>query len=171
VHRNQQKPKRQSLTMKVLPILFLFACWLGANLSGWAQSFGIQNINSTRGLRNNSVWGIGQDAEGFIWMASAHGLQRFDGNSFQTLSRKEGLADSEAMDFFPNPLTGELYVQVYPGKASVLKNGVIDRTKGRNLERLFSSRSLLNISVNRSQKTLFVIADQHAYETDFDFRI
>jgi hypothetical protein len=161
----------QNLHMKALSIMFLMACWIGTNVSGLAQSFGIQNINSTRGLRNNSIWGIGQDTDGFIWMASAHGVQRFDGNSFQTISRKEGLADSEAMDFFPNPLTGELYVQVYPGKASVLKNGSIDRKKGRNLERLFSSRSLLNISVNRSQKTLFVLADQQAYETDFDFRI
>ncbi len=136
-----------------------------------AQSFGIQNINITKGLISNSVWGITQDKDGYMWIASSNGIQRFDGKNYKSFSQRDGLADSEALDFFRNNVTGEIYVQVYPGKASVLKDGKIDSIKSKRLEALFASRSILNITVNSARKTLFIYSDLTAYETDFDFKV
>jgi hypothetical protein len=150
----------------------LMCCWgLVFSSSLHAQSFGIQNINITKGLINNSVWGITQDKDGYMWIGSSNGIQRFDGKNFKAFSQRDGLADSEALDFFRNPVTGEIYVQLYPGKASVLKDGKIDLVKSKQLEALFSSRSLLNVTVNSARKTLFVYSDLTAYETDFQFRV
>jgi hypothetical protein len=152
--------------------LILICFWkLIFSSAALAQSFGIQNINITKGLINNSVWGITQDKDGYMWFASSNGIQRFDGKNFKAISRRDGMADSEALDFFRNPVTGEIYVQVYPGKASVLKDGKIDLVKSKKLEALFSSRSLLNITVNSARKTIFVYSDLTAYETDFQFHV
>lgn len=152
--------------------LILICCWeLIISSTVLAQSFGIQNISITKGLINNSVWGITQDKDGYMWFASSNGIQRFDGKNYKSFSQRDGLADSEALDFFRNPVTGEIYVQVYPGKASVLKDGKIDLVKSKQLETLFSSRSLLNITVNSARKTLFVYSDLTAYETDFNFKV
>ena len=159
------------LVMKLYGLI-LICCWeLIFSSTVRAQSFGIQNINITKGLINNSVWGITQDKDGYMWIASSNGIQRFDGKNYKSFSQRDGLADSEALDFFRNPVTGEIYVQVYPGKSSVLKNGKIDHAKSKKLEALFSSRSLLNITVNSARKTLFVYSDLTAYETDFDFKV
>jgi len=162
---------KSQLVMKLYGLI-LMCCWeVIFSSPALAQSFGIQNINITKGLINNSVWGITQDKDGYMWFASSNGIQRFDGKNYKSISQRDGLADSEALDFFRNPVTGEIYVQVYPGKASVLKDGKIDHVKSKQLETLFSSRSLLNITVNRARKTLFVYSDQTTYETDFNFKI
>lgn len=157
--------------MKLYGFILLYGWGLVFSSLLQAQSFGIQNINITKGLINNSVWGITQDKDGYIWIGSSNGIQRFDGKNFKAFSQRDGLADSEALDFFRNPVTGEIYVQLYPGKASVLKDGKIDKVKSKKLEALSSSRSLLNITVNSAQKTIFVYSDLTAYETDFQFRV
>jgi len=152
--------------------LILICCWaLIFGSTALAQSFGIQNISITKGLINNSVWGITQDKDGYMWFASSNGIQRFDGKNYKSFSQRDGLADSEALDFFRNNVTGEIYAQVYPGKASVLKDGKIDFIKSKRLEALYSSRSILNITVNSARKTLFIYSDLTAYETDFEFNV
>jgi hypothetical protein len=157
--------------MKLYGLILMCCLGLVFSSSLHAQSFGIQNINITKGLISNSVWGITQDKDGYMWIASSNGIQRFDGNNFKSFSQRDGLADSEALDFFRNNVTGEIYVQVYPGKASVLKDGKIDPVKSKRLEALYSSRSILNITVNSARKTLFIYSDLTAYETDFEFKV
>jgi signal transduction histidine kinase/DNA-binding response OmpR family regulator/streptogramin lyase len=39
-------------------------------------------LNVDNGLSNNLVYNIVQDQQGFIWIATQHGLQRFDGQQF-----------------------------------------------------------------------------------------
>ena len=43
-----------------------------------------QVIDTQNGLSNNIVYGTYQDREGFIWIATNNGLNRFDGYSFKT---------------------------------------------------------------------------------------
>jgi ligand-binding sensor domain-containing protein len=97
-------PKNQ-LVMKLYGLI-LICCWaLIFGSTALAQSFGIQNISITKGLINNSVWGITQDKDGYMWFASSNGIQRFDGKNYKSFSQRDGLADSEALDFFRNNVT------------------------------------------------------------------
>lgn len=136
-----------------------------------AQQFVCQNINFTKGLSGNSVWGITQDNQGYIWMATSGGVDRFDGNNFRFISGKNGLTASEAMDFFNNPVTGDVYVQMYAGKLSVIKNSEPDTSLQKNISRFYSKRQLVNITVNARQKSLFIYTDNFVWETDFGFNI
>ncbi len=47
-----------------------------------AQRYSFQNLNKLDGLSNNFVTDIVQDRQGFIWIATEDGLNRFDGQNF-----------------------------------------------------------------------------------------
>lgn len=48
-----------------------------------ANPIQIKKIDISKGLSNNFIQGITQDREGFIWIGTESGLNRFDGNSFK----------------------------------------------------------------------------------------
>jgi signal transduction histidine kinase/ligand-binding sensor domain-containing protein len=50
-----------------------------------ARQYSFTHYNSTNGLASNSVYQVTQDKQGFIWIATVNGLQRFDGKEFITL--------------------------------------------------------------------------------------
>lgn len=66
-------------------LLFLFISCQGVGLFG--QLFGLPHLErytSSAGLSNNSIMDIHQDKFGFLWVATADGLNRYDGYEFTT---------------------------------------------------------------------------------------
>lgn len=65
------------------PVLFFLLL-----MSSWyfsvGQEYEIQHWSLEEGLSNSSVNDILQDRYGFVWIATAHGLNRFDGHQFKT---------------------------------------------------------------------------------------
>lgn len=59
-----------------IALLLLVSCQL------WSQSVYFRNFTTADGLSNSKVNGIAQDTFGFLWVATQHGLNRFDGYSF-----------------------------------------------------------------------------------------
>ncbi len=59
-----------------------------------AQRFDIESFRVESGLPHNYIFDIKQDSLGFLWIATANGLSRFDGREFDNLSTKDGLADN-----------------------------------------------------------------------------
>lgn len=55
--------------------------WLFAEVAS-AQSFPFDNYNSENGLSQNSGYAVAQTPEGFIWMGTQNGLNRYDSHSF-----------------------------------------------------------------------------------------
>ena len=49
-----------------------------------AQNYSVKKISKIDGLSNSSVVSIAEDKTGFIWIATEEGLNRFDGNGFET---------------------------------------------------------------------------------------
>ena len=47
------------------------------------QFLKFSQLTSDDGLSNDSVWGIAQDSQGFMWFATLDGLNRYDGNDFK----------------------------------------------------------------------------------------
>lgn len=65
---------------KRLFIILLLLFHLG---QGYAVlSLSMSNLNITNGLSNNYVKDVAQDRQGFIWIATEAGLNRFDGCQF-----------------------------------------------------------------------------------------
>jgi ligand-binding sensor domain-containing protein len=55
-----------------------------------------EHYTMEQGLSNNSVSGIAQDDDGFLWFGTEEGLSRFDGERFSTFFKRsdgKGLAE------------------------------------------------------------------------------
>jgi len=51
-----------------------------------AKQYAFKHFSTLNGLVSNSVNSITQDKDGYIWMATTNGLQRYDGNAFLTFT-------------------------------------------------------------------------------------
>jgi len=65
----------------------LFICLLALFTN--ASAFDIKKIGIENGLSNNNVISFAQDNEGFIWIATKDGLNRFDASSFKIFKKSE----------------------------------------------------------------------------------
>ena len=74
--------------MKVLKSICLLFFYFGVQILN-ASAFTIKKIGVENGLSNNNVISIAQDKEGFIWIATKDGLNRFDANSFKVFKKSE----------------------------------------------------------------------------------
>ncbi len=62
--------------------------------SSIAQEPGFKLYTTKDGLVGNQVWGIKQDAKGFLWLATTEGVSRFDGLKFKNFTKNNGLTNS-----------------------------------------------------------------------------
>lgn len=70
-------------------LLFLLAA-----LPTQAQQFNFRNWSLEQGLPQSQVNDVVQDLEGQLWVATLGGLSRFDGSTFQTYTKREGLSSN-----------------------------------------------------------------------------
>jgi ligand-binding sensor domain-containing protein len=72
--------KWQESMGRQITILFLFWCTTAFSQQGLHYNF--RHIDQSNGLLHNAVHSITQDKQGFIWIGTEKGLQRFDGLRF-----------------------------------------------------------------------------------------
>ena len=72
---------------------------------GQFKNFNYTNYNTERGLSANVITDIAQEKDGFLWIATMNGLNRFDGRSFVQFNHIHGDTSSIA-----NNLISELFV-------------------------------------------------------------
>ena len=60
-----------------------------AGRSQQARQYAFNHLSIASGLASNQVASITQDKDGYIWMATLNGLQRYDGNSFITFRHRQ----------------------------------------------------------------------------------
>ena len=76
--------------MKKLFLLFLLVC--SVNVAAYNQQsvydFDIKHWGASEGLSNNSVRAVSQDSQGYIWLATQYGLNRFDGTQFEHFNKE-----------------------------------------------------------------------------------
>lgn len=73
-------------------------------------------FTTAQGLAGDNVYGIQQDNNGFIWIATETGVSRFDGTSFKTFITKDGLPGNDIPW-----LLADSKNRILPGKAGKLK--------------------------------------------------
>jgi two-component sensor histidine kinase len=73
--------------------LFTF-CLIVLFFSSYSQEPGFKLYTTKEGLVGNEVWGIKQDAKGFLWLATTDGVSRFDGLKFKNFTKNNGLTHS-----------------------------------------------------------------------------
>ncbi len=103
-----------------LPSIIVYAttilAWLLCPASAVArEEIWLSRLGVERGLSNNHVVGIAQDKQGFIWIATDEGLNRFDGHAFKTylkdeLTNASGLTGNELNCIIDDPRRPVLWI-------------------------------------------------------------
>jgi len=72
----------------LLLLLLLCSCSAFSYNQQSVYDFDIKHWGSTEGLSSNSVRSVSQDAQGYIWLATQFGLNRFDGVQFEHFTKE-----------------------------------------------------------------------------------
>jgi diguanylate cyclase (GGDEF)-like protein len=79
-------------------LLVIFASFLFKQTSVWAQELPYANLSISDGLEDMVIFDIEQDDQGFLWMTTRTGINRFDGSRFWTYNRSHGLPHNLVRD-------------------------------------------------------------------------
>lgn len=117
-----KKNKNTILCLLVQVILFITA------FSASAQSaHPLTNYTTEDGLSLNSVNDLLFDRQGFLWITTADGLQRFDGYRFQTFRH-----DPAGKKSIPENSISEVYEDRYSNLWVTYRTGICFKPKGKN---------------------------------------
>ena len=75
----------------VLPLITLAALAVAASAAAApARPIRFERLSLEQGLSQSSVMDVLQDSQGYVWLATEDGLNRFDGLSFRVLKHEPG---------------------------------------------------------------------------------
>src|SRR4029079_19434558 len=76
--------------LKPIIITILLSLMTGLLQAQKPRQYTFTHYTGSSGLVSNQVNSVIQDEEGYIWIATTDGLQRFDGIRYKTFRHKEG---------------------------------------------------------------------------------
>ncbi len=94
---NNINPKLSEIKEQLLTLLFLLLAILSAGQStNEDYKIEVQHWNVEDGLSHRRTNVVHHDNQGFIWIGTNYGLNRFDGHQFKVFSKeKDGLGDNQ----------------------------------------------------------------------------
>jgi len=122
--------------------LIVFFISLQTNLT-FSQTPPYYQYTTSNGLSSSTVYDIIQDKEGFIWIATLNGLNRFDGKRFITYETKDGL-NSNTITSLIEGNHGELYIGNHLHGINILRNAKIENFRKTFNGKISSIQYLLN---------------------------
>jgi len=79
---------------------------LPGRLGQFEGRFRFRAYGPEQGLKDSTINGMAQDAQGFLWIGTETGLLRYDGSQIRKWTRKEGLPESQVLEVRPDPSGG-----------------------------------------------------------------
>lgn len=110
------------------PVFFLLIFFACAHLVSAQTGSGYETISTAQGLSQGLINDMLQDKEGFIWIATKGGLNRYDGYSFKIFTtdpQDSGSISSNSLSNLLEDSKGRLWISTYDGGVNVYnkKNG------------------------------------------------
>ena len=104
-------------------VLLSFICLWGALCSAQETSVKFVNLTSEDGISQNSIICIFQDKEGFLWLGTYGGLNRYDGYSFKIYQYEQGnpnsLVNSHVRSVTIQDTSGAIVVGTFGGMGAI----------------------------------------------------
>jgi len=116
-----------------------------------AKQYSFRHFTVMNGLAANLVYDVAQDAGGYIWIATANGLQRYDGNSFITFQYH-----SKQLGSLPNMIINNLYTD---------KKGRLWLSFDHNHVGVFDTKKFTYQNIPLPRDTSLLFPGQHFFET------
>ncbi|RZK25001.1 MAG: hypothetical protein EOO63_16645, partial [Hymenobacter sp.] len=83
-----------------------------------SQAF-VRQFGLAEGLNQPFIYCLLQDRQGYLWLGTAEGLVRYDGNRFVTFTTHDGLAENFVTGLWQDPASGALWLAHDQGGRSV----------------------------------------------------
>lgn len=83
-----------------------------------------KNFSVDDGLLSNEVFHVIQDSTGYVWIATANGINRFNGVDFKTYNIEDGLIDNTIYEIY-NDYKGRLWFISSSGRLVYIENDTI----------------------------------------------
>ena len=137
-----------------------------------AQRFRFERFGTEDGLASSQIYEIDQDEHGYLWLATAEGLSRFDGVEFRNFGVASGLLDQRILSM-KRDSKGRLWVgteqgvSVYDGYTVRHFNQKDGLARG-TVWTLEIDRNRLSLQVSRSAIPLFDQILAHARLSNLD---
>jgi ligand-binding sensor domain-containing protein len=129
---------------------------------GNTQEYNYYHYDIKDGLSGITVYSIAQDKDGFLWIATASGLSRFDGTSFKNYGSNEGLNDNEIISLF---VDSKNRVWIFPFKSSIYYyyQGKIHNSSNDTLLRKFNLKNEIFKASEDKDGNIFFLVQQKIY--------
>ncbi|RAK66976.1 hybrid sensor histidine kinase/response regulator [Hymenobacter edaphi] len=98
--------------------LLLCLLWAGLAPAPAQQRHWLKQFGPAEGFAPSFVYALHQDRQGYLWVATAEGLVRYDGTEFVTFTTRQGLAEDFATRLYEDSTTRTLWVNHYQGGVS-----------------------------------------------------
>lgn len=104
---------------KFASLLILLSLWLIFNAS--AENYvKLNQFNTENGLNQNTILGMMQDNEGYLWIATSEGVNRFDGYRMSSLSSPGNILSANPIQLIWQDSTGLIWIGADPDNNYVL---------------------------------------------------
>lgn len=111
--------------LRALQLFLIFSC---LHTPALCQHHLFRSYTISQGLSNNAIRKIFQDENGFLWIATWEGLNKYDGHRFTAYSTANGLPHSMVNDIVQSK-AGSISVVLNNGTISELKMGQIVQSR------------------------------------------
>ncbi len=117
-----------------------FALWVSIILSAqqinynklkFAHGFSLLNWQSEDGLPQNSILSLFQDKDGYLWCGTQHGLVRFDGYSFTSVTEDKQFI-SNGISSIIQDRDGSIWIGTLGAGIIILRDGISKSFKGNS---------------------------------------
>lgn len=138
--------------LHILLLSFLVGWGLTTEIYAQANAYPFRQLSTSKGLSNNQVNCLTRDSQGFLWVGTMSGLNRYDGYSFRVFRHSPGdstsLPNNYVNRLFEDPL-GRIWVKTRTGDA--VYDPATERFD-RNEQLLLQAWGLPETTLNNVQK-------------------
>lgn len=128
-------------------LCLLIAC------AGFGQEYSYRQYTTKDGLAAETVYGITQDRNGFLWIGTTSGLSRFDGRMFENFTIVDGLPSNEVFNMVEDN-TNRLWILSFSNEVVYYKNGKIHSRKNDSLLREFIFPAMVKGLIEDTEKRI-----------------
>ncbi len=104
---------------RLIRVYFASLLFIALNVPGGAQHYYFHNYTGNDGLSQLVAQAVFQDRDGYIWIGTQAGLNRYDGNQFEIFSIQQGLAN-DWINAITQDSTGRIWIGTNGGLSSWL---------------------------------------------------
>jgi len=143
-------------------------CWLYSLLlfllirPASGQDYSYTNYTTRDGLPSNTIHGLTQDKDGFMWFATENGLCRFDGTHFKTYTLADGLPSNEVLGVVADD-DNRVWIMCFKSVLCYYKNDRIYTAQNDSMLRRLVFRSGLIIPLALSKDSLVFYSEDDCY--------